>query len=162
MHSDCHNLKRGVRRLASARRWSHGDFFDEFACMRISNDKMCCAGASCRQLWVTAGAAERESERGRERDSERGGGALSDFPISPSRVRRAASTSRPTANRDYDVDGGARSSRLDPEFISESPCCLTYSQTRWVHRHKTSVVAMFSHMLGRTTENLADRSPRPG
>lgn len=145
----------------------------EFACMRISNDKMCCAGASCRQLWVTAGAQscrERESERGRERErdneQERGGGkrwgALSDFPISPSRVRRAASTSRPAANRDYDVDGDARSSCLDPDFISESPCCLTYTQTRWVHRHNASVLAMFSHMFGRTTESLAARSPRPG
>lgn len=54
---------------------------------------MCCAGAACRQLWATA-----LTQSCRKR------GAFSDFPISPSRVRCAASTSRPTAKRDDDDD----------------------------------------------------------
>lgn len=72
---------------------------------------MRCAGASCRQLWVTAGAQSRERERERER------GAFSDFPISPGRVRRTASTLRPTADRDDDM----RPAYLEPTFVPASP-----------------------------------------
>lgn len=46
-------------------------------------------------------------------------GALSDFPISPSRVHRAASTARPTADEDDD-DDDMRRACLNPAYVSQS------------------------------------------
>lgn len=83
--------------------------------------KMCCAGAPCRQLWVTVDAWSC-----RER------GAFSDFPISPSRVRGPASTSRPTANLHDDHCAPTQRS-----LKQNRQCRRNHAETRtrWVHRH---------------------------
>ncbi|KAL7395738.1 hypothetical protein ABVT39_022194 [Epinephelus coioides] len=63
-------------------------------------------------LWATAGAL-----------SCRKRGAFSDFPISPSRVHCAASTSRPTANRDDDDDDDMRPACFNPAVFPTGPRC---------------------------------------
>lgn len=75
-------------------------------CAHIRNKNKCCAGAPCRQLWATAGALSCKRR-----------GAFSDFPISPSRVRCAASTSRPTAIRGDDT----RAPCSTPAIIPSGP-----------------------------------------
>ncbi|CAB1432659.1 unnamed protein product [Pleuronectes platessa] len=95
------------------------------------------AGASCRQLWATAGARSC-----RER------GALSDFPASPGRVRCAASTSRPTANRDDDDDDGMRSVSFSPTSSTSGPRCPEHPSA---HTRRAERAGLLWHST-RTTE----------